>query len=197
MKLNRTFFRVGLTLALLAGVSCTASDNGTLTDAPVAQPLEQPSQSHGSLAGGLVGGVGNGVGGVVGGLLDITGLLTCSEQRYDVTYETIGPKGGTIKVGKHVLEIPRGALSKNVRIKAEQLRGSTNSVRFSPEGLRFAKSARLVLSYSNCSSVKPLKRIAYTDDLLRILELPLSQDYPIYRYVTGAINHFSRYAVAF
>lgn len=197
MTWNRTFFRVGLTLALLAGVSCTTNDTGTLTDAPVAQPLEQPSQSLGSLAGGLVGGVGNTVGGVVSGLLEITGLLRCSEQPYAVAYGTIGPKGGTIHVGNHLLEIPSGALSKNVRIKAEQLRDHTNSVRFSPEGLRFAKSARLVLSYSNCSSVKPLKRVAYTDDLLRILELPLSQDYPIYRYVTGAIDHFSRYAVAF
>jgi hypothetical protein len=96
-----------------------------------------------------------------------------------------------------VLEIPRGALSKNVRIKAEQIRGGTSSVRFSPEGLRFAKPARLLLSYRDCASVKLPKRVAYTNELLRILELPLSQDYPKYEYVTGAIDHFSRYAVAY
>jgi hypothetical protein len=185
MKWTRRFFSFGLVLALLAGVSCTTSDTN-LMEAPVAQPPEQPSYLLGDVVDGAVGTV-------LGG----TQLLTCSEQRYEVRQETIGRQGGRIKVGRHVLEIPRGALSNNVRIKAEQMRGRTNSVRFSPEGLQFAKPARLLLDYRNCSSVRLPKRVAYTDELLRILELPLSRDYPEYDYVTGAIDHFSRYAVAF
>lgn len=206
MKWNSAFFRVGLTLALLAGVSCTTNDTGTLTDAPVVQPLEQPSQSLGLInglggvvggVGNLVGGVGNVVGGVVGGLLEVTGLLKCSEQPYDVSYETIGPKGGEIKVGKHVLDIPRGALTKNVRIKAEQLRGSTNSVRFSPEGLKFEKPAELTLEYKNCENADAPKAIVYTSEKLEILEVLRSLDLLKKRVITAPIDHFSRYAVAF
>ncbi len=184
MKWTRRFFSFGLVLALLAGVSCTTADTSPME--PVAQPLEQPSYLLGDV-----------VGGAVGPVLGVTELLTCGEQRYEVREETIGRQGGRIKVGRHVLEIPKGALSKNVRIKAEQIRGHTNSVRFSPEGLQFARPARLLLNYRNCSSVSLPKRVAYTDELLRILELPRSRDYPEYDYVTGAIDHFSRYAVAF
>lgn len=71
-----------------------------------------------------------------------------------------------------------------------------NSVRLSPEGLRFAKPVKLVLSYRNCSLLAAPKRIAYTDEQLRILGLPLSRDHPDYKYVSGWISHFSRYAVA-
>jgi hypothetical protein len=192
MKWTRRFFSFGLVLALLAGVSCTAGDTSPM-EPSVAQPIEQPSQ----LLGGVVHGLGDALGNTVGGVLRVTDLLTCSEQKYEVAEKIIGPQGGRIRVGRHVLEIPKGALSKNVRIKAEQMRGPTNSVRFRPEGLQFAKPARLVLNYRNCSSVRLPKRVAYTDELLRILELPLSRDYPEYEYVTGAIDHFSRYAVAF
>jgi hypothetical protein len=187
MRRTRRFFALGLVLALSAGVSCTTSDGPT--GVPLSLPVEQPSYS---LEGdGLAGD------GLIDTVLGVTDLLTCTEQKYEVREETIGREGGEIKVGRHVLKIPKGALSKTVRIKAEQIRGRTNSVRFSPEGLRFAKPARLTLSYRNCASIRPPKRVAYTNELLRILELPFSQDYPKYEYVTGAIDHFSRYAVAY
>ena len=198
MKWTRRFFGFGLVLALIAGVSCTAGDTSPM-EAPVAQPIEQPSQSLGLIdgLGGVVGGVVDLTGNVLGGLLKITGLLTCQEQRYDVTYETIGPKGGTIKIGKHSLVIPKGALRKNVRIKAEQMRGPTNSVRFSPEGLQFEKSATLILDYRNCRDVGTPRAVVYTTEEFKILELLKSKDYPKYDYVTGSIDHFSRYAVAY
>ena len=62
-------------------------------------------------------------------------------------------------------------------IKAEQVPGNVNSVRFSPEGLQFSKPATVELSYRNCSLLLGvLKRVAYTDEKLRILELIPSLD---------------------
>jgi hypothetical protein len=194
MKWSQRFFALGLALALTAGVSCTAADGPT--GIPEAQPIEQPAYLLGGVLNG-VGGVVDLAGGVVGGLLDITGLLRCEEQKYDVEYETIGPKGGTITVGKHSLAIPKGALRKNVRIKAEQMRGPTNSVRFSPEGLKFEKAATLSLSYKNCRDVKPPKAVVYTTDKLEILEVLRSLDLLKQRTVIAPIDHFSRYAVAY
>jgi hypothetical protein len=207
MRWNRRFFAFGLVVTLLAGTSCTTADSNPMEPVvqepiaqPIAQPIAEPSQSLGSVVdglGGVVGGVVDLTGNVLGGLLDITGLLSCQEQRYDVTYETIGPKGGTIKVGKHALVIPKGALRKNVRIKAEQMRGPTNSVRFSPEGLKFEKSATLILDYKNCQDVGTPKAIVYTTEEFDVLEVLRSWDLFKKRTVAAPIDHFSRYAVAY
>jgi len=202
MKWTRRFFSFGLVLALLAGVSCTAADGPT--GIPAAQPIEQPSYLVGDLlggVGGVVGGTVDGVvdlaGGVIGGLLQITGLLTCQEQQYAVTSQTVGSQGGTIKIGKHSLVIPKGALRTSVRIKAEQMRGSTNSVRFSPEGLEFQRPATLKLNYQNCENVGTPKAVVYTTEELEILEVLRSLDLLNKQTVTAPIDHFSRYAVAF
>ena len=188
MKWTRRLFSLGLVLALLAGVSCTTGDTNPM-EAPVAQPLEQPSL--------LLDGVVDLAGGVIGGLLQITGLLTCQEQQYAVTSQTVGSQGGTIKIGKHSLVIPSGALSKQTTITAEQLTGQTNSVRFSPEGLRFEKPAALTMSYKNCLVVLLSKHIVYTDEKLKILEVLQSLDLFNKKTVTAPIDHFSRYAVAY
>jgi hypothetical protein len=229
MNWHRRFRSLGLTLVLLVGVSCTASE-GSLTGIPETQPTEQPSpllggllddlggvldgvgdgvlggpgdsdddngDGLGGLTDGLTGGLGDALGGAVGTVLGITDLLTCSQQKYVAVVKTIGHKGGTIKVGDHILEIPRGALSKNVKIKAEQMRGSTNSVRFSPQGLRFQKPAELTMSYKNCVLVLLPKHIVYTTEKLKILEVLRSLDLFKGRSVTAPIDHFSRYAVAY
>jgi hypothetical protein len=75
--------------------------------------------------------------------------------------------------------------------------GSVNSVRFSPEGLRFARPAQLTMSYRNCVLTLLPKRIAYTNELLRILDLLPSRDLLLNKTVTAPVDHFSRYAVAF
>jgi hypothetical protein len=108
----------------------------------------------------------------------------------------VGQAGGTIVVGTHRLVIPAGALARDYTIRAEQVTGQVNSVRFAPEGLLFAKPARLTLSYGNCSPLLLLKRVVYTNELLRVLELIPSLDNLNTRTVTGDIRHFSRYAVA-
>ena len=194
MKWTRRFFSFGLVLALLAGVSCTTGDTSPME--PVAQPLEQPSYLLGDLLGGdgLIGDV---VNGAVGTVLGITDLLVCKAQPYAVIKKTIGSDGGRIDVGSHSLVIPRGALSKKTTITAEQMTGRTNSLRFSPEGLRFEKPADLTMSYKNCLVVLLAKHIVYTDENLKILEVLRSLDLFNKKTVTAPIDHFSRYAVAY
>jgi hypothetical protein len=207
MKWTRRFFSFGLVLALLGGVSCTAGDTSPL-EAPVAQPLVQPSHVLGDLLGdeGLLGDddllegdglIGDVVNGAVGTILDVTDLLVCKAQPYAVARKTIGPEGGRIDVGSHTLVIPRGALDKKTRITAEQMTGRTNSLRFSPEGLRFEKPAALTMSYRNCLVVLLPKHIVYTDENLTILEVLRSLDLFRKKTVSAPIDHFSRYAVAF
>ena len=135
------------------------------------------------------------LGGIVNTISDLH-LLSCSAQPYASTTRVIGVNGGTISVGTHKLVIPPGALSRDYTIRAEQVTAAVNSVRLSPEGLKFAKPAKLTLSYSNCSPLLLLKRVVYTDELLRILELIPSLDDLRTKTVTGDIRHFSRYAVA-
>jgi hypothetical protein len=197
MSLLRRFSSVGFALLLLVSVSCTSAD--TLTEAPVAND-QQPAPSFG-LIGDLTGGLTSTVDGltstVVGTLGSVTDLLLCSPQPYDKETQTIGPKGGTIKVGSHQLQIPRGALSRSTTITAEQVRGTTNSVRFSPEGLHFDKPAQLTMNYDNCALVLLQKKIVYTNEKLKILEVLGSLDLFKKKTVSAPIDHFSRYAVAY
>ena len=198
MKWTRRLFSLGLALALTAGVSCTTADNSTGPSA--VQPTEhQESLLLGGLldGDGLLGGVGEIVDGTVGTVLGVTDLLVCSSEPYAVTRKTIGKDGGKIQVGNHTLVIPRGALKKNTTITAEQIRGKTNSLRFSPEGLRFEKPSDLTISYKNCLVVLLKKHIVYTDEKLKILEVLRSLDLLGKRSVTAPIDHFSRYAVAY
>ena len=135
---------------------------------------------------------------VVGTLGSVTDLLLCSSQPYAVTTQSIGPNGGVIRVGSHTLQIPGNAVKGTVWITAEQVSGKTNSVRFSPEGLRFEKPATLTMTYDNCALVLLQKKIVYTDEKLKILEvLQASLDLFKSKSVTAPIDHFSRYAVAY
>ncbi len=176
-RLLRTLFLVP---ALLVSVSCS-TDEAAFGPSP-----EPPSQLVAPL-----------VGTATSALLSTVDLLTCSEQPYAKASKVIGPEGGTLSVGSHSLEIPHGALRGKVRITAEQVRGSANSVRFAPEGLQFARPATVTLSYANCVQLPLKKRVVYTNELLKVLELLPSKDSQKSRRVTGKIDHFSRYAVAY
>jgi hypothetical protein len=196
MKWNRRFTTLALAFALAAGLSCTTSDS----TAPLAPSSEQDSPSFGligDLTGGLTETVNDLTGTLVGTLGNVTDLLLCSPQPYAITKQTIGPSGGALKVGAHSLVIPKGALSEKVAITAEQIRGSTNSIRFSPEGLRFQKPAVLTMDYQNCALVLLQKKIVYTTEKLKILEALQSLDLFTKKTVTAPIDHFSRYAVAY
>lgn len=126
-------------------------------------------------------------------------LLSCLPMPYQMASSTIGSAGGTVQVGPHTLVIPRGALKRSTRITAEIPGDGYSSVRFGPEGLRFAKSASLTLSYAHCQGLGVLlpKKIAYTTELLSILEILRSTDDVQARTVSAPLDHFSRYAVAY
>jgi len=174
---------VGLTLAL-AAISCGSSDLPTAD--PSTESVVSPNSNLELLdpAKGLLG----------------TGLLACRVEPYQVTTKTIGPAGGRIEVGRHVLVIPAGALSAPTLITAVAPSDPVASVRFSPEGLHFkeGRPARLTLDYSNCplGRLQLLKRIAYTTERFNILSYLLSRDNLLLQRVSGDVEHFSRYAVA-
>jgi hypothetical protein len=197
MKWTRRMFTLGLTLALTAGVSCTAADSPMEPQVPAEQSslLLDNLLGDGLLSGGGL--VGDVVDGAVGTVLGLTDLLVCSSQPYDIEKKTIGSDGGTIRVGTHTLVIPQGALKQKTTITAEQMPGRTNSIRFSPEGLQFQKPASLTMTYKNCLIVLVKKSIVYTDEKLKILEVLRSLDLFSKKTVTAPIDHFSRYAIAY
>jgi hypothetical protein len=199
MSWTRRFSVLGFSLLLLVGVSCTTGD-AALTEAPVATSSDQPTPQFGlidDLTGGLTNTVDDLTGSLVGTLGSVTDLLLCSPQPYDSDTEVVGPEGGMLNVGSHRLVIPRGALSSPVKITGEQVSGKTNSVRFSPEGLRFERPAILTMTYNNCALVLVQKRIVYTDEQLKVLEVLRSLDLFRGKTISAPIDHFSRYAVAY
>lgn len=157
---------------------------------PAGGPTE-PTVPAIPLLGGLIEETVDGATGLLSGV-----LLSCRPLPSETVEQAVGPAGGVVRVGPHRLDIPRGALTRTVTIRAEMPSERVNSVKFSPEGLRFGKPATLTLSYANCASLLAPKRIAYTNDLLVILELLASKDQPRSETVSARLDHFSRYAVA-
>lgn len=131
-------------------------------------------------------------------LIGATGLLRCAPLPADSVTQTIGPDGGALSVGAHRLVVPAGALVEPVSITALAPADTVNQIRFRPEGLRFLRPASLTMSYANCDVLASLvpKRIAYTSDALVILEYLVSLDNLFSRTVTGQVQHFSTYAIA-
>ncbi|HYU09923.1 MAG TPA: hypothetical protein VEK77_11150 [Gemmatimonadales bacterium] len=126
------------------------------------------------------------------------GLLVCKPLAYDSVTKRIGWKGGSIRVSKHVLVIPDGALSQPVTITLVAPSDTVNRIQFQPEGLVFQLRASLTMSYANCNIglTKQGRRIAYTNDSLAILEYVPSKDDPSQRKVAGQLKHFSSYALS-
>ena len=136
---------------------------------------------------------------LIGSLLGATGLLQCSNLPYASTTKTIGNGGGTLSAGPHALVIPPGALAQPTTITMTLPTGlGVNAVQFQPAGLQFQKPAALTMSYANCSLLGKLlpKQIAYTTDNLQILYYLLTLDNLLSKSVTGQVNHFSSYVVA-
>ena len=183
----RSLRRYALALAAFAALSC--ADNGSGPELP--PPAE--AVSHDSAALGLVDGT------TVTRLPLLTTLLTCEVLPVEHTEQLVGPAGGTIAIGPHRLVIPRGALQREVLITAAITGDAASTVRFTPEGLEFRRAATLTLSYRHCPLIRSLlpKRVAYTTDDLRILELLRSIDFLWRKEVSAPIDHFSKYAVAY
>jgi hypothetical protein len=135
---------------------------------------------------------------LISGLLGHTGLLSCRALPAVSVSKTIGRSGGTLQIGPHTFTVPAGALDHNVTITANAPSDKYNRVDFGPSGLQFDKSASLTMSYANCSLLGWLlpKHIAYVDQHLSILYLLQSVDNLLTQKVTGKVDHFSDYALA-
>jgi len=138
-----------------------------------------------------------------------SGLIPCS-QSYDSVTKLIGPAGGSLSVGVHILYVDALALSHTVSITAVAPVGTVRWVRFQPEGLVFQTNpndgwgAILYTSYKDCGvPTSDTLRIAQVSDSLSVLgylqivakskKNPWSQGT---QFVVGLLPHFSNYAVA-
>jgi hypothetical protein len=136
---------------------------------------------------------------LIGSLVEPTGLLQCSALPSATSSRTIGSEGGSISAGPHTLVIPPAALSQPTAITMTLVTGrGVNAVSFAPEGLQFKRPVALTMSYTNCNLLGSLlpKRIAYIDGDLNVIEYLLSLDNMFAKRVTGKLDHFSDYVVA-
>jgi len=126
-----------------------------------------------------------------------TSLLECRPLAYDSVTKTIGRKGGSIRVSRHVLVIPDQALSQPVKITLVAPSDTVNRIQFQPEGLVFQLPVSLTMSYANCNASKatPPKQVAYVSDSLAILEVEPSVDDVSGKRVIARLSHFSGYAI--
>ena len=178
-------------LALLAGASAAASSCSDPSPVGVTTPPMLAAQKVG---GGH--------------------LLACPVAAYDSVTQVIGPAGGILVAGSHVLVVDSLALTSPVSITAVAPSQSVNLVRFRPEGLKFKPGvhgigALVATNLDNCG-VHPnqVLQLVLVDDSLSILgylQAPTSTDsavvvkYKTYLgslWVGGLLRHFSNYAVA-
>jgi hypothetical protein len=126
----------------------------------------------------------------------------CTPQPTATASARVGPSGGTLRVGRHMLKIPAGALKRSVVITMDAPSDSLNYVVFGPEGLTFdpASLPTLTMSYHNCA-VNNRKgeslEIIYTDDLLTTVldtTVTVSSD-TLNRTVGARLRHFSKYVL--
>jgi len=103
-----------------------------------------------------------------------------------------------LALGPARLTIPPGALSAPVTIQAQIPAGySGNYIQFKPDKVVFNQPASLTISYSNCSLVNVTQlKVAQVSDVLQIIQyVPSTNDLDAHT-VTGQLQHFSNYAVA-
>lgn len=133
-------------------------------------------------------------------LLQDTGeMLACTPLPYAFDADIIGPEGGKLDVGEHMVVIPEGALDRPVVIVAQSVPSLNVEMDLFPEGLSFREPVVLTLSYYHCSSSvlrdpSPY-RIVYIDENGELHDRPSTDDKDRY-WVKGLLDHFSRYAIA-
>ena len=179
MKPDRFPLAVLLVAATAATLSC--ADHGITgpTSRSISAPVLQASAT--SKKGG-----GNG------------GVPSCSTVLVGMIRQTVGPAGGVVALGPARLTIPPGALSAAVTIQAQiPAAYSGNYIQLRPEQIVFLQPASLTISYSNCSLAKATQlKVAQVSDMLQIIQyVPSTNDLDAHT-VTGQLQHFSNYAVA-
>jgi len=180
MKPDRLQFAVLLVAATAAALSCADHAITGPAARPIGVPVFQASTTT------KKGGGGNG------------SVDSCSTVIVGMIRQTVGPAGGVVALGPATLTIPPGALSAMVTIQAKIPAGySGNYVQFKPDNLVFQQPASLRISYSNCSLANATQlKVAQVSDMLQIIQyVPSTNDVDAHT-VTGQLQHFSNYAVA-
>ncbi len=149
-----------------------------------------------------------------------SGLVKCP-QTYDSVSQVIGPEGGYIQVGAHILIVDSLVLTDTVTITAVAPADTVRWVRFQPTGLLFPPNlidrlptgelmptgAVVATGYKDCAqltgTINDSLRIAQVDDSLHILaylttyvhskNIAGSQGQ---QYVWALLPHFSGYAMS-
>jgi len=188
MRPDRLPLAALLVAVTAAALSCADHSTTGPTAGPEASAIARSGAPvlHASKKGGGGGSGGSG------------GVDSCSTVLVGIIRQTVGPAGGVVALGPARLTIPPGALSAVVTIQAKIPAGySGNYVQFKPDGLVFQQPASLRMSYSNCSLVNAtqLKVAQVTDGLQIIQYVPSTNDLGGLT-VTGQLQHFSNYAVA-
>ncbi len=170
--------------AVIALVALTTSCSSDAITSPAAETEPEVSELLG-------------IGGLIGGVVDE--LLACRVDESATSTAVIGPDGGTIRVGRHSLYVPPGALTESVEITATAPAGDRVELQLLPHGLQFERRTALRMSYAECGAVRGLLlRIAYVDDDRRtILEVLPSIPNLLRREVYGTTDHFSSYMLAY
>lgn len=123
-------------------------------------------------------------------------LLRCEPQPSVRETRTIGPNGGTLRVGPHRLVIPAGALAQNVAITGTVPANAVVNVEFAPHGLQFSKPVEMTIDYKQCV-VPDSEEIGVTYMLpgWRAAEKMPSSDARKDKKITALTDHFSGYVV--
>lgn len=125
------------------------------------------------------------------------GLISCWPHPYAYGAAIIGPEGGAVKAGHHSFSVPAGALTEAVVISMVAPPSYNVEVEMQPKGLAFQSAAVIGLNYRHCDKefIESLF-IVYVDESGNLLYRVPSKDDRQGRTVYGAIDHFSRYAIA-
>jgi hypothetical protein len=174
-RLSRMFAVIGLVIGALLATAC--DENITAPAAELAQVK-------------------------VGVNLAPMNFTRCTPQPADSSSARIGPNGGTLRAGRHMLRIPAGALQRSVLISMSAPSDTINYVVFGPEGLTFdpANQPILTMSYRNCSVNKPgqakLEIVYANDALTAVLDSTetIAAD-TLNNTVGGQLKHFSKYVL--
>jgi hypothetical protein len=143
-----------------------------------------------------------------------TRLLVCTPLAADSVTAVIGPAGGALVAGGHVLIVDSLALTSPVSITMVAPSQVVNVVRFRPEGLKFRTGvhgigALVATNVDNCgvhpNQVLQVVNVSDSLDILSYLQAPTTGEsvvvtkYKTYLgslWVGGLLHHFSNYAVA-
>jgi hypothetical protein len=110
----------------------------------------------------------------------------------------IGPRGGVLRIGSSSLIVPHGALRSSVRISAMRRPDASGTIDFQPDGLRFQRPVRLVLSASACETpsvgMAAVVHLGATGEILETIAASFDRRW---NEVAAPITHFSGYAIAF